>query len=182
MVLVFLQGIPIFSEERFFVGIEPGYLREEWYDSSEFDVNACPVVLEYRFLERFSVKLRCHYYIRNGGASSGEPTLKGAGISLPYYVSSDPDLSIPNGFYVAPYVSHAYNHLTKGSHNTFALESGYLIRFGKYGINLSVQGGATTISKQPKVLFRLFDKPCYFEQETKTGSHGGFYFSFGVWL
>ena len=168
--------------QPYFIGVELVILTEPWYASGEVDVNVCPLVFEYRFWKRVTLKLRCGIYRHSGGESSGSYTMQGGNITLPYYIFSDEKLPFPNGFYAAPFYNYSYNHMTGGTHNTGAIEVGYGIPLGNFSMNISAQLGRSRITKVPLHSLRILEHNLIFVRHTMEGPHVGVFFSFGRWF
>jgi hypothetical protein len=168
ILLLLLLTFPLVSlaESRYFLGLEPQFHQEDWYEEDELDSNIFPLVYEQPFMDHFGLRIRSNVYLHTGGTEGTAISLVGLGATWLWYLRPRNEHGL-HGFNIGPTAIFGYDFLDEITHTTLALETGYALAIkDTWTLNASVQYGRS-----------------YFSDEAfPDSSHFGLYINLGRWF
>lgn len=151
-----------------FIGLQPSFTRETFYEEGEFDVNIVPLMVQVpvnKWMDiRITSEVNYHFGSTNGIADVG-----GQVVMPIYFKKKETAKTISHGFYAGPVLGLGQNLLD--DHNTLnlAVEPGYLFKANKsFTLALGLQLGAS-----------YFD---HFNEPNEWYSHFGLKINIGFWV
>ena len=135
------------ANSQYFLGIEPQFSREDWYDENEWNINILPFVYESSLGAQSTLRLRSNLSIHTGGADGTAISLLGIGAAWLWYLDPQSNNSQYHGFNLGPVVILSYDFLDDINHSTYALEAGYAFAVSKtWSMNVAMQSGRSFFS------------------------------------
>ena len=127
-----------------FIGINPSFTVEPFYEKGEFDVNVVPIVYQHALGQRVDIRLNTivNYGVRFSGSKISHFGLETAFpiFLIPRENSDDPS----SGLYLAPIFSYTRNQVELHKNYGFWAEPGYNLLFDNdFAISIGVQFGRT---------------------------------------
>lgn len=168
VLLLLLLALPLTSEaeSRFFLGIEPQFNQEDWYEKDELNSNILPLVYEKPLGEHFGLRARSHVFLHTGGADGTAISIVGLGAAWQWYLSPLSERGL-QGLNIGPAAIFSYDFLDSITHTTLALETGYAFPIGDvWSLNVAVQFGRSFFSGDSH----------------PDAGHFGLYVNFGRWF
>jgi len=151
-----------------FLGIQPGYTKEKFYEKNELDINILPVVLEFPLAKRINLRftsiLNYHLGDNNQISDIGIHTV------APIFFRKNENVKMRNhGFYIGPVLGLGQNIMNDHFTTTLAVEPGYLFEANKqFTLSIGIQYGGS-----------------YFDYKNKNSEwveHFGIKINLGFWL
>lgn len=134
------------EEQQYFVGIEPQFNREDWYEDDELNSNILPFVYEKQVIEHVGLRLRSHVYLHTGGIEGTAISLVGVGGALLWYLDPQDQFDM-QGFNLGPAAIYSYDFLENINHTTLAVETGYTFAISNiWSTNVAIQYGRSSLS------------------------------------
>lgn len=157
------------DKKPIFIGLQPGFTAEPYYDKNEFDINIIPVTIQMPISKRLDIRLITLANYHFGGKENGFSDI-GFQFVLPFYLKKKeaPNI-IPQGFYLGPVLGIGRNLINDHYTTTLAIEPGYQFPTKKsFSISMGLQLGGSyfTYDNQPNIL----------------RSHFGFKVNIGFWV
>jgi len=155
------------ADYSIFLGLQPGFFVEPWFNSGEFDVNLLPLVLETAITDNLGLRIRSSLFYRAGNPNADlKLDVIGGSVGLFYYLNPRSKVIQYNGFFIGPFFGYSKWLIDNYSSITIAVESGYsFVVKQNVSLNLSGQIGVSH----------------FFEKED-TDSHFGIFVNIGYWL
>lgn len=152
-----------------FIGIQPSYTAEQFYEENELDINVIPLLVQFPVAKLVDLRFVTigNYHI--GGEENGFSDI-GLQIVMPVFFKKKEEVKTPSkGFYAAPVVGLGRNLINDHNTLTLAAEAGYMFASSKsFSLALGLQFGAT-----------YFD---YDDQPNVWRNHFGFKVNIGFWV
>lgn len=152
-----------------FIGLQPSYTAEQFYEENELDINVIPLMIQFPVAKLIDIRFVtvANYHI--GGDENGFSDI-GLQFVMPIYFKKKDVIKSPSkGFYAAPVVGLGRNLLNDHNTLTLAAEAGYMFATNKsFSLALGLQFGAT-----------YFD---YDNQPNVWRNHFGFKVNIGFWV
>ena len=169
MMLVVITFTTFAQEKRpLFIGIQPGYTKEKFYNKNELDINILPVVLEFPVAKsvnlRFTSILNYHLGDNNQISDIGIHTV------APIFFKKKENVKMRNhGFYIGPVLGLGQNIMNDHFTTTLAVEPGYLFKANKhFTLSLGIQYGGSHFNYKTK--------------DSEWHEHFGLKVNLGFWL
>lgn len=151
-----------------FIGLQPSFTKETFYEKNEFDINIIPLIVQVPVGKRIDLRAtsEVNYHF---GPSNGISDV-GVQFVMPVYLKKKENTkSISHGFYAGPVLGLGTNLMDDHNTLTVAVEPGYMFKPNKsFSIALGMQLGAS-----------YFD---YFNKPNTWYSHIGFKINVGFWV
>ena len=167
--LLISQTFVLAQEKRpVFIGLQPSFTRETFYEEGEFDINIVPLMVQVPIDKmvdiRFTSEVNYHFGSTNCISDVGGQ------IVLPiYFKKKESTKNISHGFYAGPVLGLGQNLLDDHNTVTLAIEPGYLFKANKsFTLALGMQLGAS-----------YFDN---FNMPNAWYSHLGLKINIGFWV
>jgi len=151
-----------------FIGVQPSFTKEKYYEKDAFDINIIPLVLQTKLNRKMDVRFvtLINYHFGN------EKGLNSIGFELlvPYYLLPQDYTGYPSyGLYIAPVGAYSINPDKQFSTVTLAVEPGYIfIPDQRFTLSLGIQAGASHMD--------------VIQGEDTWQSHYGMKVNIGIWL
>lgn len=160
----------IYSQEKHpvFIGLQPSFTKETFYEKNEFDINIVPLLVQIPIGKqidfRITSEVNYHFGPINGISDVG------AQVVMPvYFRKKENTKSMSHGFYAGPVLGLGQNLLDDHNTITVAVEPGYMFKANKsFSLAIGLQLGAS--------YFDNFNKP------NAWYSHFGFKINLGFWV
>jgi len=170
MVFLFIICFDASTQEKrpLFIGIQPGFTKEKFYEKNEMDINILPVVLEFPIAKRVNLRfisiLNYHLGVN--------PQLSDIGIQAVapiFFRKNETIKERSHGFYIGPVLGLGQNIINEHFTTTLALEPGYMFTSNKrFALSLGIQYGASNFN--------------YKNKESEWLEHFGIKANLGFWL
>ena len=151
-----------------FIGLQPSFTKETFYEKNEFDINVIPLIVQVPVGKRIDLRAtsEVNYHF---GPSDGISDV-GAQFVMPiYFKKKENTKAMSHGFYAGPVLGLGTNLIDDHNTLTLAVEPGYMFKPNKrFSIALGLQLGAS-----------YFD---YFNKSNTWYSHIGFKINIGFWV
>lgn len=161
---------PIYAQEKrpVFIGVQPSFTKETFYEKDEFDINIVPLMLQIpvgRLIDlRVTSEVNYHF-----GPTKGISDVGAQFVAPVYFKKRDNSKTISHGFYAGPVIGLGTNLINDHNTLTVAVEPGYMFKANKsFSLALGLQFGGS-----------YFD---YFEKANVWRSHIGFKINIGFWI
>jgi len=152
-----------------FIGIQPGYTAEQFYDEGEIDLNVIPLTIQFPVGKRVDLRFTtiANYHL---GGEQNEFADVGLQAVVPiYFKRKENRKDLPGGFYAGPVVGFSRNLMNDHYTTNLAAEAGYQFPTNRsFSISMGLQLGAT-----------YFD---YDDQPNVWRNHFGFKINIGFWV
>jgi len=152
-----------------FIGLQPGYTAEPYYEENELDINIIPITFQIPAgkLTDFRVTTLANYHF--GGEQDGFSDI-GLHLVMPvYFKKKENGNDLPKGFYSGPVVGFSRNLIYEHYTTVLAAEAGYQFPTQKsFSISMALQLGATYFA--------------YDNQPNVWRNHFGFKVNIGFWV
>ncbi len=151
-----------------FIGVQPSFTRETFYEDGEFDINIVPIIVQVPVGKRIDIRAtsEVNYHF---GPSDGISDVGVQFVMPVYFKKKENTKSISHGFYAGPVIGLGTNLIDDHNTLTVAIEPGYMFKANKsFTLALGLQLGAS-----------YFD---YFDQPNAWYSHIGFKINIGFWV
>jgi len=168
--LFLLTNSLIYAQEKrpFFIGLQPSFTKETFYEKNEFDINIVPLTIQVPLGKLIDIRVtsEVNYHF---GPTKGVSDV-GAQFVLPvYFKKKENAKTMSHGFYAGPVVGLGTNLINNHNTLTVAVEPGYMFKANKrFSLALGLQLGAS--------YFDYFDKPNVWR------SHFGVKINVGFWV
>lgn len=157
------------NKRPIFIGLQPGYTAEQFYDEGELDINIIPITFQIPIgkLTDFRVTTLANYHL--GGEQNGFADV-GLQVVVPvYFKKKENGKDLPRGFYAGPMVGFSRNLINEHYTTNLAAEAGYQFPTSKsFSISMGLQLGATYFT--------------YDDQPNVWRNHFGFKVNIGFWV
>lgn len=156
------------SKRPVFIGLQPSFTKETFYEKNEFDINIIPLIVQVPIGKRIDLRAtsEVNYHF---GPSNGISDV-GAQFVLPIFLKKKENTNtLSHGFYAGPVLGLGTNLIDDHNTLTLALEPGYMFKANSsFTLALGLQLGAS-----------YFD---YFNKSNVWYSHIGFKINVGFWV
>lgn len=151
-----------------FIGIQPGYTAEQFYEESEIDLNVFPLTIQFPVGKLVDLRLTTLANYHLGGEVTGFADVGLQAVAPIYFKKKEHSKDLPRGFYAGPMVGFSRNLMNDHYTTNLAAEAGYQFPTSKsFSISMGLQFGAT-----------YFD---YDDQPNVWRNHFGFKVNIGFW-
>jgi len=151
-----------------FIGLQPSFTKETFYEENEFDINIVPLMVQIPIGKLIDFRITSEVNYRFGPQEGISDV--GAQFVMPiYFKQKENAKTMSHGFYAGPVLGVGQNLLDNHNTITIAVEPGYMFKANKsFSLALGLQLGAS--------YFDNFDKP------NAWYSHFGFKINIGFWV
>ncbi len=151
-----------------FLGLQPSFTKETFYDKNEFDINIIPLIVQVPFGKRIDLRTTSEVNF-HFGPSDGISDV-GLQLVMPvYFKKKENTKTISYGFYAGPVLGLGTNLIDDHNTLTIAAEPGYMFKSNNsFTLALGLQVGAS-----------YFD---YFNKSNTWYSHIGIKINIGFWV
>jgi len=168
---ILFQLVNLQAQDRrpIFIGLQPGYTAERFYDENEIDINIIPITFQVPVGKLVDFRLTTIANYHFGGEQNGVSDIGFQFVFPVYFKKKENSKDLPKGFYAGPVLGLGRNLIY--DHNTMimAVEAGYQFPTQKsFSISMGLQLGAT-----------------YFEYDNQPNvwrNHFGFKVNIGFWV
>jgi len=173
ILIIILSTITIksFAQEKtpIFIGLQPGFTSEPYYDKNEFDLNIIPITFQMPISKHIDVRLISLANYHFGGKENGFSDI-GFQFVLPiYFKKKEMAKIIPQGLYLGPVLGIGRNLINDHYTTTLAIEPGYQFPTKKsFSISMGLQLGGSYFA--------------YDNQPNVWRNHFGFKVNIGFWV
>lgn len=168
LLIIFQYSFSQETKKHTFIGIQPSFTKEKFYDKNEFDINLIPFVLQHPLSRRMDFRLTtlANYHFGNNNQFSD----LGGEFAAPIFIQKKDDTSEKSkGFFLSPIVGPSRNVLDNHYTITLATEGGYFFLLGeKFALSTQLQFGGS---------FFLYD-----QKDNEWVQHFGLKVNLGFWL
>lgn len=170
LTLLLISNTLIYAQEKrpIFIGIQPSFTKETFYEEGEFDINIVPLIVQIPLGKLIDIRAvsEVNYHF---GTTKGISDV-GVQFVLPVYFKKKEITKIAShGFYAGPVLGLGTNLLNDHNTLTIAVEPGYMFKANKnFTLALGLQLGAS-----------YFD---YFNKSNVWYSHLGIKINIGFWV
>ncbi len=170
ILLSLFSAASIYAQEKrpVFIGLQPSFTKETFYEKDEFDINIVPLMVQVpigRLIDlRVTSEVNYHFGPTNGISDVGAQF-----VAPIYFKKKETVKSISHGFYAGPVLGLGTNLINDHNTLTVAVEPGYMFMANKsFTLALGLQFGASYFN--------------YFEKSNVWRSHIGFKINVGFWV
>ncbi len=170
VLMLLLTNTIIYAQDKrpIFLGLQPSFTKETFYEKNEFDINILPITIQIPVAKRIDMRAtsEVNYHF---GPSNGISDV-GIQFVIPVYLKKkEYTKSISQGFYAGPVLGLGTNHINDHNTLTLAIEPGYMFKPSKsFSLALGLQLGAS-----------YFD---YYDKSNTWYSHIGVKINVGFWV
>ena len=170
ILLYLITSSIIYAQDKrpVFIGLQPSFTKETFYEKNEFDINVIPLIVQVPVGKRIDLRAtsEVNYHF---GPYDGISDV-GAQFVMPiYFKKKENTKAMSHGFYAGPVLGLGTNLIDDHNTLTLAVEPGYMFKPNKrFSIALGLQLGAS-----------YFD---YFNKSNTWYSHIGFKINIGFWV
>ncbi len=173
VIITLLIGIVLYSYSQdkrpIFIGLQPGFTVEPFYEKNEFDINIIPITLQIPLGKRIDFRITTLANYHFGGKKNGFSDL-GFQFVLPVYLKKKENTKTSSkGFYIGPVIGIGRNMLNDHYTTTLAIEPGFQFpAMRSFAISMGLQFGGSYFA--------------YDNQPNVWRNHFGFKINIGFWV
>lgn len=170
LVFLFIICFDAMTQEKrpLFIGIQPGYTKEKFYDKNELDINILPIVLEFPVAKRVNLRFTSvlNYHIGDNQQISDIGIQTVAPI---FFKKNERIKERSHGFYIGPVLGLGQNIMNEHFTTTLAIEPGYMFEANnRFTLSLGIQYGGSNFN--------------YKDKDSEWVEHFGIKVNLGFWL
>ena len=170
IILYLITNSIIYAQQKrpVFIGIQPSFTKETFYEKNEFDINIVPLMVQLPITRMVDLRVtsEVNYHF---GPTDGISDVGAQFVAPIYFKKKETSKSMSHGLYAGPVVGLGTNLINDHNTLTLAVEPGYMFKANKsFTIALGLQLGASYFN--------------YFEKSNVWRSHIGFKINVGFWV